>query len=52
VFSAAEEEAREPVVVIERTLAQQAGATVGDLVTVATATGDVELRIVGVAKNQ
>jgi putative ABC transport system permease protein len=51
-FSTAEEEAREPVAVVERALAQQAGVSVGDRVTVTTAAGGVPLRIVGLAQNQ
>ena len=51
-FSAAEEQTRETVAVIERNLAQAAGIEVGDRVTLATAAGPTQLRIVGIAANQ
>ncbi|HXV57315.1 MAG TPA: FtsX-like permease family protein [Gaiellaceae bacterium] len=51
-FDAAEEEAAEPVAVIERNLARATGTEVGDEVTLATAGGDAAFRIVGVAANQ
>ena len=51
-FSAGEEQTREPVAVIERNLAQAAGVEVGDRVTLATAAGPAQLRIVGIAANQ
>jgi putative ABC transport system permease protein len=51
-FSVEEEQGRTPVAVIERNIAQIVGVDVGDVVTVTTAAGDAEFRIVGVAKNQ
>lgn len=51
-FSAAEEQNREPVAVIERNLAEAAGVDVGDRVTLATAAGPAQLRVVGIAANQ
>jgi putative ABC transport system permease protein len=51
-FSPAEEQARDPIGVIERNLAQAAGVDVGDEVTVDTAAGPARVRIVGIAKNQ
>lgn len=51
-FSGGEEQARERVAVIERNLADAAGVEVGERVTLATATGSAQLRIVGIAKNQ
>ena len=51
-FSAAEEQTREPVAVIERNLARAASVEVGDRVTLATAAGPTQLRIVGIAANQ
>jgi glutathione S-transferase len=50
-FRAAEEQARDRVAVIERNLAQLAGVDVGERVTVVTAAGSAQLRIVGIAKN-
>ena len=51
-FSVDEEEGREQVAVIERTIARITGVEVGDRVTVATAAGPADLRIVGLAQNQ
>jgi putative ABC transport system permease protein len=51
-FSRAEEEAREPVAVLERTLAQSTGVEVGERVTLATGRGVVRFRIVGIATNR
>jgi putative ABC transport system permease protein len=51
-FSLDEEERREPVAVIERNIARITGVEVGDRVTVATAAGPADLRIVGMAENQ
>ncbi|MGZ4591189.1 MAG: ABC transporter permease, partial [Actinomycetes bacterium] len=51
-FSAAEERARTQVAVIEQNLARSKGVTVGDRVTLATAAGTAQLRIVGISRNQ
>jgi putative ABC transport system permease protein len=51
-FGAAEEQARERVAVIERNIAQVVGVEVGDRITLATASGDADFRIVGIATNQ
>ena len=51
-FTAAEEQARDRVAVIERNLARRTGTEVGDRVTLATAGGAAQFRIVGIAKNQ
>ena len=51
-FTAAEEQARAPVAVIERNIAEIADVGVGDRVSISTAAGPVELRVVGIAKNQ
>jgi putative ABC transport system permease protein len=51
-FDAGEAERGERVAVIERNLASVAGVAVGDRVALETAAGDVDLRIVGIAKNQ
>jgi putative ABC transport system permease protein len=51
-FDADEEQGRARVGVVERNLAQLVGVTVGDVVTLRTAAGDVELRVVGLARNQ
>jgi putative ABC transport system permease protein len=51
-FSAGEEQGRERVAVIERNLAEAAGVEAGDEVTLSTAVGPVQLRVVGVAGNQ
>jgi putative ABC transport system permease protein len=51
-FSTGEERGRERVAVIERNLAEAADVDVGDRVTLATAAGPAQLRIVGIAKNQ
>ena len=51
-FTETEEQQREPVAVIERNIARITGVEVGDRVTVATAVGPADLRIVGMAKNQ
>ncbi|MGH3508266.1 MAG: FtsX-like permease family protein [Nocardioidaceae bacterium] len=51
-FSLAEEREREPVAVIERSLARVAGVAVGDDVEVSTAAGSVQVQIVGIADNQ
>jgi putative ABC transport system permease protein len=51
-FTAAEEQGRERVAVIERNLALTIGTEVGDQITLSTAGGAAPLRIVGIAKNQ
>jgi putative ABC transport system permease protein len=51
-FSAAEEQARERVAVIERNLAERTGTEVGERVTLATASGAAQFRIVGIANNR
>jgi putative ABC transport system permease protein len=51
-FTADEARARAPVAVIERNLAEIAGIAVGNTVPLATAAGRVEVRIVGLARNQ
>ena len=51
-FSAREERAGERVAVIERNIAQVVGVEVDDSITLATASGSAEFRVVGVAKNQ
>jgi putative ABC transport system permease protein len=48
----ASDAAAEPVAVIERNLAEQAGVDVGDRVTLSTATGDRSFRVIGEAGNQ
>ncbi|HQR25428.1 MAG TPA: FtsX-like permease family protein [Nocardioides sp.] len=51
-FSAAEAQAAAQVAVIERNIAQTLGVEVGERVTLTTAGGEADFRIVGVAKNQ
>jgi putative ABC transport system permease protein len=51
-FTAAEEQARERVAVIERNLAERTETEVGERVTLATAGGAARFRIVGIADNQ
>ena len=51
-FTAAEEQARDRVAVMERNLAERTGTEVGDRVTLATAGGAAEFRIVGIADNR
>jgi len=51
-FSANEERAGERVAVIERNISQRLGIESDDSITLATAAGEAEFRIVGVAKNQ
>ncbi len=51
-FSAGEEQSAERVAVIERNIAQSAGVDVGESVTLETAAGATDFRIVGIAKNQ
>jgi putative ABC transport system permease protein len=51
-FSAAEEEARGRVAVIERNLAERTGTEVGERVTLATAAGAARFRVVGIADNR
>jgi putative ABC transport system permease protein len=51
-FSAAEEQARDRVAVIERNLAERTGTTVGERVVLETAGGAAQFRIVGIADNQ
>jgi putative ABC transport system permease protein len=51
-FDAGEAERGERVAVIERNLAEVSGVAVGERVALETAAGDVDLRIVGIAKNQ
>jgi putative ABC transport system permease protein len=50
-FSAGEEQARERVAVIEQSLAGITGTHVGDLVSLSTAQGTAQFRIVGIATN-
>jgi putative ABC transport system permease protein len=50
-FGAAEERARERVLVIERNLAERTGTQVGDRVTLETAGGAAGFRIIGIADN-
>jgi putative ABC transport system permease protein len=51
-FSAAEQRAGRPVAVVARSLAGDAGASVGDTVTLQTAAGPARLRVVGIAEDQ
>jgi putative ABC transport system permease protein len=51
-FTAAEEDGRQRVAVVERNIAQIVGVGVGDRVTLTTAAGDAEFEIVGIARNQ
>ena len=51
-FTAAEEQGRERVAVIERNLALATGTKVGDRITLSTAGGAAPVRIIGIAKNQ
>ena len=51
-FDAGEQDDRARVAVIERNLAQIVGAGLGDQVTLGTAAGDAQFRIVGIANNQ
>jgi putative ABC transport system permease protein len=51
-FGAAEQAGRERVAVIERNIAQIVGVGLGDRVTLATAAGDADFVVVGIAKNQ
>ena len=51
-FSAAEDQSRERVAVIERKLAQRTGTEVGDRVTLTTPDGAAQMRIVGIATNR
>ncbi len=51
-FTAAEEQARDRVAVIERNLAERTGTEVGDRVTLETAGGAARFRIVGIANNR
>jgi putative ABC transport system permease protein len=51
-FSKEEEQRRGQVAVIERNLAQNAGAEVGERITLATAAGAAPFRVIGVARNQ
>ncbi|RYP83885.1 FtsX-like permease family protein [Nocardioides guangzhouensis] len=51
-FTADENRDGEPVAVIERNIAQNAGIDVGDTVTLATTSGGARFRIVGMATNQ
>ena len=51
-FTAAEEQARDRVAVIERNLARRTGTEVGDRVTLSTAAGAARFRIVGIANNR
>jgi putative ABC transport system permease protein len=50
-FSAAQEEQRDQVAVIEHNLAERTGTEVGDRVTLETAAGAARFRIVGIADN-
>lgn len=51
-FTAAEEQARARVAVVERNLAERTGAEVGERVTLATAAGTARFRVVGIADNR
>jgi putative ABC transport system permease protein len=51
-FSGAEEQGRAPVAVIERNIAEAAGVGIGDEVTLATAAGPAQFRVVGIVTNQ
>jgi putative ABC transport system permease protein len=51
-FSDGEEQGRAPVAVVERNIAEAAGIAVGDEVTLATAAGPAQFRVVGIATNQ
>jgi putative ABC transport system permease protein len=51
-FNASEEEAGERVVVIERNIAQLVGVELGDHISLATAAGDAQFRVIGIASNQ
>jgi putative ABC transport system permease protein len=51
-FTAAEAQDGERVAVVERNIAQNAGIHIGDLVTLETAAGAAEFRVIGLAKNQ
>jgi putative ABC transport system permease protein len=51
-FTAAEEQARARVAVVERNVARVTGTEVGDRVTVETGSGPLALRVVGIAANQ
>jgi putative ABC transport system permease protein len=51
-FSVDELDAAEQVAVIERNIAQVNGVHLGDTVTLRTAAGEADFRIVGIAKNQ
>ena len=51
-FTAAEEQARDRVAVIEHNLAERTGTEAGDRVTLATAGGTARFRIVGIANNR
>ena len=51
-YSAAEEQARERVVVVERNLARITGVGVGERITLSTAAGRARFRVVGIAGNQ
>ena len=51
-FTAAEERARDRVLVIERNLARATGTQVGDRVALSTAGGAARFRVIGVADNQ
>ena len=51
-FTAAEEQARDRVAVIERNVAERIGTEVGDRVMLSTAAGAASFRIVGIANNR
>jgi putative ABC transport system permease protein len=51
-FTAEEESRREQVAVVERNIAQNIGIDVGDTVSLETAAGAAEFRVVGLATNQ
>jgi putative ABC transport system permease protein len=51
-FTSGEQQDGKRVAVVERNIAQNAGIKVGDQVTIATAAGDLGLRVIGIAKNQ
>lgn len=51
-FNAGEQDGHERVAVIERNIAQIVGVGIGDQVTLSTAAGDADFRIVGIVKNQ
>jgi putative ABC transport system permease protein len=51
-FDATEEQSRARVAVIERNIAQIVGVELGDVVSLETAAGDADFRVIGIATNQ